>query len=48
MTTLAPEVHLCETAEIPRVRAFLERHWAKDHVLAHDAALLDWQHKRSD
>ncbi len=42
------DIHLCEAGEVGRVRQFLDRHWSRGHVLAHDVALLDWQHKRSD
>lgn len=42
------EVRLCEAHEIGLVMKFLHEHWARDHVLARDRALMDWQHERQD
>ena len=42
------EIHLCRADEIAPVMRFIDNFWAKGHVLAHDRALVDWQHKRPD
>ena len=30
------------------VMSFIENHWSKDHVLAHDHVLFDFQHLEND
>lgn len=40
-----PDIRFCTPQDIVRVEAFLDAHWAKGHVLAHDRTLMDWQHK---
>lgn len=40
-----PDIRFCNAQDIVRVEAFLDAHWAKGHVLAHDRTLMDWQHK---
>jgi hypothetical protein len=40
-----PDIRFCTPQDIVRVEAFLDTHWAKGHVLAHDRTLMDWQHK---
>lgn len=43
-----PDIRFCRADDIGRVEAFLDAHWAKGHVLAHDRTLMDWQHKDHD
>ncbi|CDO58562.1 hypothetical protein BN1012_Phect348 [Candidatus Phaeomarinobacter ectocarpi] len=40
-----PEIRFCNAHDIAKVEAFIDAHWAKGHVLAHDRTLMDWQHK---
>lgn len=40
-----PDIRFCTKNDIALVEAFLDAHWAKGHVLAHDRTLMDWQHR---
>ncbi|MEQ8747655.1 hypothetical protein [Pyruvatibacter sp.] len=42
--TTPPDIRFCTAGDIVRVQHFLDTHWAKGHVLAHDHTLMDWQH----
>lgn len=42
------DIHLCAAEEIDLVSRFLDRYWARDHVLSRDRALIGWQHGRDD
>src|SRR5207237_8748844 len=33
-------------ARLPELQAFVDEHWRRGHVLARDADLLRWQHRR--
>lgn len=45
---MSADIHLCAADEIDSVMRFIGKYWAKGHVLAHDRALMDWQHRRPD
>lgn len=44
MSAAKPDIRFCTGNDINRVAHFLDTHWAKGHVLAHDRTLMDWQH----
>ena len=31
--------------ELPQVQEFIRDHWGKDHILAHERSVFDWQHR---
>lgn len=41
-------MRLASDRDIPAVQRFLDRHWARGHVLANDRQLLDFQHRADD
>ena len=55
MTLATPLMHLsdedkllidwCPIEETPKIQEFIDAHWQRDHVLARDAELLQWQHR---
>jgi hypothetical protein len=36
------EIIECATEDLPALRAFIDQHWRKGHILACDQAVLDW------
>lgn len=41
-------IRFAKISERNSVMSFIENHWSKDHVLAHDHALFDFQHLEND
>jgi hypothetical protein len=39
------DIRLCSQEDIGELMEFLDKHWAKDHVLSWHKPLLDWQHQ---
>ena len=38
------DFHFCQPNEIVQVEEFIECHWKREHALAHNRALMNWQH----
>ena len=41
------EVRWCPVDHIDELQQFIGQHWRKDHILARDRELLEWQHARN-
>lgn len=44
----AIEVRSCRAEDVPALMTFLAEHWRRDHVLARNRSLMDWQHQLPD
>lgn len=40
--TVAMQITECSTEDLPALRAFIDQHWRKGHILAREQAVLDW------
>lgn len=40
--TVAMQITECTNEDLPALRAFIDQHWRKDHILAREQAVLDW------
>ena len=41
-------VHICKKSELKDLKQFINDHWRKNHILATDKKLMDWQHYNDD
>ena len=38
------KLRFASEADLPKIKSFIDDHWKKGHILAHDTELIRWQH----
>ena len=41
------EIRYCKLSEVDKLQQFIDKYWKKNHILAHNKELLDYQHKNT-